>query len=234
MVGSPPPQPRPEGVKLHFGYTVKEGDRDDDGVSVGANAISLGGARVRSTVTGFDADLTHAAVGPFSDHRVDAGTETVPPAAGVTILDTDKNPLEPEADGKRRLVIPEGRQGRYGLKLNTRPTHTVNLVAIQSDGDEDLAVVRNFTQPSMTPDEWERPRWVPIAAAQDADSANGERIFQNVVHSRDPAYNDLLLPNVVVVEADDDPKPTGPTPPEITAVEVASEPELTSVRWVDA
>ena len=179
-------------------------------------------------MTGFDADLTHVAVGPFSEHRVDAGTEIVPAGAGVTIIDKNGDPLEPEADGKRRLVIPEGGQGRYGLKLNTRPAHTVNLVAIQSDGDEDLAVVRNFTQPSIAPDAWEQTRWVPIAAAQDADSENGERIFQNVVHSKDPAYNDLLLPNVVVVEADDDPKPTGPAPPEITAVAVASEPELTS------
>ena len=222
-MGSPPPEPRPEGVKLHFGYTVKAGDRDDDGVSVGANAIDLGGARVRSTVTGFDADLTHVAVGPFSDHRVDAGTETVPPAAGVTILDTDGSPL---AGDPPRLVIPEGGQGRYGLKLNTRPAHPVNLKAIQSDGDEDLAVLASFTQPSIAPGAWERPSWVDIAAAADADSENGERIFQNVVHSRDPAYNDLVLPNVVVVEADDDPKPTGPAPPEITAVEVASEPEL--------
>ena len=222
-MGSPPPEPHPEGVKLHFGYTVKAGDRDDDGVSVGANAIDLGGARVRSTVTGFDADLTHVAVGPFSDHRVDAGTETVPPAAGVTILDTDGDPLVGDPP---RLVIQEGKQGRYGLKLNTRPAHPVNLKAIQSDGDEDLAVLASFTQPSIAPDAWERPSWVDIAAAADADSENGERIFQNVVHSRDPAYNDLVLPNVVVVEADDDPKPTGPAPPEITAVAVESEPEL--------
>ncbi len=227
-MGSPPPQPRPEGVKLHFGYTVKAGDRDDDGVSVGANAISLGGARVRSTVTGFDADLTHVAVGPFSDHRVDAGTETVPAAAGVTILYTDGNELEPEADGTRRLVIPEGGQGRYGLKLDTRPAHPVHLKAIMSDGDEDLAVLPSFTQPSIAPGAWGAPRWVDIAAADDADSVDGERVFLHRVHSKDPAYNDLLLPDVVVVEADDDPKETGPAPPGISAVAVASEPELES------
>ena len=227
-MGSPPPEPRPEGVKLHFGYTVKAGDRDDDGVSVGANAISLGGARVRSTVTGFDADLTHVAVGPFSDHRVDAGTATEPAGPGVTILYTDGNELEPEADGTRRLVIPEGGQGRYGLKLNTRPAHPVHLKAIMSDGDEDLAVLPSFTQPSIAPGAWGAPRWVDIAAADDADSVDGERVFLHRVHSKDPAYNDLLLPDVVVVEADDDPKESGPPPPEITAVAVASEPELES------
>ena len=222
-MGSPPPQPRPEGVKLHFGYTVKAGDRDDDGVSVGANAISLGDARVRSTVTGFDADLTHVAVGPFSDHRVDAGTETVPAAAGVTIIDAKGNPL-----AGHRLVIPEGGQGRYGLKLDTRPAHPVHLKAIMSDGDEDLAVLPSFTQPSIAPGAWGTPRWVDIAAADDVDSVDGERVFLHRVHSKDPAYNDLLLPDVVVVEADDDPKESGPPPPEITAVAVASEPELES------
>ena len=222
-MGSPPPQPRPEGVKLHFGYTVKAGDRDDDGVSVGANAISLGGARVRSTVTGFDADLTHVAVGPFSDHRVDAGTATEPAGPGVTIIDAKGNPL-----AGHRLVIPEGGQGRYGLKLNTRPAHPVHLKAIMSDGDEDLAVLPSFTQPSIAPGAWGVPRWVDIAAADDADSVDGERVFLHRVHSKDPAYNDLLLPEVVVVEADDDPKESGPPPPEITAVAVASEPELES------
>ena len=216
MRGSPPPEPRPEGVKLHFGYTVGEGDRDDDGVSVAADAIDPGGATVRSAVTGFDADLTHVAVGPFSDHRVDAGTETVPPAAGVAIIDAQGDPLEPGADGKHRLVIREGGQGRYGLKLKTRPAHPVNLKAIQSDGDADLAVLPSFTQPSITPDEWEQPNWVDIAAAQDADSENGERIFQNVAHSTDPAYNDLILPDVVVVEADDDPVDAATSSPSTT------------------
>ena len=72
--GRPSPRPRPEGVKVHFGYTVKAEDRDDDGVAVGANAIRLGGARIRSAATGLDADLSHGALGPQSDHKVDGGT----------------------------------------------------------------------------------------------------------------------------------------------------------------
>ena len=97
-----------------------------------------------------------------------------------------------------------------------------------SDGDEDLAVLPSFTQPSIAPGAWGAPRWVDIAAADDADSVDGERVFLHRVHSKDPAYNDLLLPDVVVVEADDDPKESGPAPPGISAVAVASVPELTS------
>ena len=226
--GSPAPAPRSEAVKLHFEYRVGAGDRDDDGVSVGADAIGLGGATIRSAVTGFDADLSHAAVAPDPEHRVDAGTDQIPAGAGVEIIDANGDPLALESDGKHRLVIPEGGQGRYGLKLNTRPAHPVHLKAIQSDGDEDLAVLPSFTQPSIAPGAWGAPRWVDIAAADDADSVDGERVFLHRVHSKDPAYNDLLLPDVVVVEADDDPKESGPPPPEITAVAVASEPELES------
>ena len=221
--GSPAPAPRSEAVKLHFGYRVGAGDRDDDGVSVGADAVRPGGATIRSAVTGFDADLSHAAVAPDPDHRVAAGTATEPAGPGVTIIDAKGNPL-----AGHRLVIPEGGQGRYGLKLNTRPAHPVHLKAIMSDGDEDLAVLPSFTQPSIAPGAWGAPRWVDIAAADDADSVDGERVFLHRVHSKDPAYNDLLLPDVVVVEADDDPKESGPPPPEITAVAVASEPELES------
>ena len=221
--GSPAPAPRSEAVKLHFEYRVGAGDRDDDGVSVGADAVRPGGATIRSAVTGFDADLSHAAVAPDPDHRVAAGTATEPAGPGVTIIDAKGNPL-----AGHRLVIPEGGQGRYGLKLNTRPAHPVHLKAIMSDGDEDLAVLPSFTQPSIAPGAWGAPRWVDIAAADDADSVDGERVFLHRVHSKDPAYNDLLLPDVVVVEADDDPKESGPPPPEITAVAVASEPELES------
>ena len=223
VAGSPAPAPRSEAVKLHFEYRVGAGDRDDDGVSVGADAVRPGGATIRSAVTGFDADLFHGAVAPDPDHRVAAGTATEPAGPGVTIIDAKGNPL-----AGHRLVIPEGGQGRYGLKLNTRPAHPVHLKAIMSDGDEDLSVLPSFTQPSIAPGAWGAPRWVDIAAADDADSVDGERVFLHRVHSKDPAYNDLLLPDVVVVEADDDPKESGPPPPEITAVAVASEPALES------
>ncbi len=202
--GGPRPRPRPEGVKLHFGYTVKPRDLDDNGVAVGANAIRLGGARIRGAATGLDADLSHAAVGPLSDHKVDSGTAQPPQGAGVTIVDSEGNPLELQADGKHRLVIRELTRGRYGLKLNTRPTRMVYLHGIPSAGDEDLHILPNHTTLPSAPHEWETPIWVKIRAARDDDAVNGERVFLNRVHSRDPAYNDLILPDVLVVESDDD------------------------------
>ncbi len=166
--------------------------------------LRLGGARIRSAATGVDADLSHAAVGPLSGHKVDAATAQSPAGSGVTIIDGGGNPLEVQANGKYRLLIRESTRGRYGLKLNTRPTHTVHLRGIQSDGDEDLRVLPTHTVLPVAPDEWETPIWMEIRAAPDDDDADGERIFLNRVHSRDPAYNDLTLPDVLVVEQDDD------------------------------
>ena len=206
----PRPRPRPEGVKVHFAYTVQPGDRDINGIQVGAlaRAIELGGARIQSAadrvdadghqVDGVDADLAHAALGRLPGHKVDGGTAQPPAGSGITIIDTHGHPL-----ANHRLTIREGTRGRYGLKLNTRPTHTVRVAAIASDGDPDLQVLPTAeATKAITPDEWETPFYMELRAAIDDDDENGERVFLNRAYSTDPAYHDLILPDVVVVEAE--------------------------------
>ena len=201
----PRPRPRPEAVKVHFGYTVQPGDFDSDGVEVGelSSAIRLGDARILSAANGDEVELSYAALGRLMDHTVDGGSTQPPADAGVTIVDTDGNPLA-QVNGEYRLVIPENTLGRYGLKLNTRPTHPVDFSAIYGDGDEDLRVLPTYTPLSIAPDEWETTYWMEIRAWRDDDAVDGERVFHNYVHSKDPVYNDLILPDVLVVEADDD------------------------------
>ena len=203
--GRPQPRPQPEAVKVHFGYTVQPGDFDSDGVVVGAlsSAIRLGGARILSAANGDEVELSYAALGQLMEHTVDGGSAEGPAEAGVTIVDTDGRPLV-LVNGEYRLVIPEGTSGRYGLKLNTRPTHPVDFSAIYGDGDEDLRVLPTYTPLLIAPDEWGTTFWVDIRASPDDDRVDGERVFQNRVHSKDPVYNDLILPDVLVVEADDD------------------------------
>ena len=209
----PRPRPRPEGVKVHFAYTVQPGDRDTDGIQVGelASAIDLGGARIQRAadlvdadghkVDGVDADLAHAALGRLPDHKVDGGTAQPPAGSGITIIDTHGNPLK-----NNRLTLREGTRGRYGLKLNTRPTHTVRVVMVASDGDPDLQVLPTANaDKAITPDEWETPFYLDLRAAiDDDDEENGERFFLNHSSSQDPAYHDLILPDVTVVENDRD------------------------------
>ena len=47
---------------LYFRYTVQEEDRDEDGISIAANALLLNGGTIAATVGTTDVDLTHRAV----------------------------------------------------------------------------------------------------------------------------------------------------------------------------
>ena len=75
------------------------------------------------------------------------------------------------------------------------------VAAIATDGDPDLHMLptANATK-AITPDEWETPFYIELRAAIDNDEEIGERVFVNRSSSRDPAYHDLILPDVVVAE----------------------------------
>ena len=55
-----------------FGYTVLAGERDTDGVSVGANSLALSGGTIQADDDSDNATLTHAAMA-FPSHKVAAG-----------------------------------------------------------------------------------------------------------------------------------------------------------------
>ena len=212
--------PVPVSRYVHFGYSVQPFDRDADGVSVGANALRLAsGDRIQSDETDTYAEFDHAALAPQRGHQVDGretvdGEPTAPVAgAGITFVDTDGDPLELLANGTHRLSVPDGGEARYGLRLKTRPAHKVVVSHHYHTygGDSDLTVPRNFSfDGSIAPDTWDtKTAWVKVAAAQDDDAEDGERVFDNRAFSRDPNYHDLVLPDVVVVEADDDDEEKG-------------------------
>ena len=207
--------PAPVSRHVHFGYSVQPYDIDADGVSLGANALQLAsGDRIQSDETDTYAEFAHAALAPRGGHLVDGrttvdGEPTVPVVeAGIRFVDTDGNPLELLANGTHRLSVPEGGEARYGLRLKTRPAHKVVVSHHYHTygGDSDLTVPRNFSfDGSIRPDTWDtQTAWVKVAAAQDDDAEDGERVFDNRAFSRDPNYHDLVLPDVVVVEVDDD------------------------------
>ena len=68
--------------KLRFLYTVQAGDEDRDGVSVPANALSLGTGMTLKDQYGQDVVSTHGARG-FPDHLVNSA----PPPRGITGID---------------------------------------------------------------------------------------------------------------------------------------------------
>lgn len=72
---------------LRFGYAVREGDRDDDGISVAANALTGG---VIEDSHGNGADRTFEALPAAAAHKVDALT----PAARVVDLGVSSRPAD--------------------------------------------------------------------------------------------------------------------------------------------
>ena len=68
-----------EDQHAHFSYTVQEGDRDEDGISIPANSLLLNGGTIKSADGTTDADLTHAALAPDRVMNVDGSSDITPP-----------------------------------------------------------------------------------------------------------------------------------------------------------
>ena len=64
------------GSKVVFSYTVAVGDSDTDGISIGANKLSLNGGSIKDAAEN-DADLSHSAMSVQSGHKVDGIKPTI-------------------------------------------------------------------------------------------------------------------------------------------------------------
>ena len=73
---------------IFFDYNVQGDDRDEDGISLPANALILNGGTITATDGTTDADLTHAPVGPERDRKVDGGSDVPPPRVEAITFDT--------------------------------------------------------------------------------------------------------------------------------------------------
>ncbi len=63
---------QPSSTQIRFRYTVVAGDEDDDGIQIGANALTASGTNSIRDLAGNDADLSHFAQSISSNHKVDA------------------------------------------------------------------------------------------------------------------------------------------------------------------
>ena len=73
---------------VDFSYVVQEGDRDEDGIGIPANALILNGGSITAADGTTDADLTHAAVGPERDRMVDGSGDVTPPRVAAIYIDS--------------------------------------------------------------------------------------------------------------------------------------------------
>ena len=77
---------------VFFGYTVQEGEGDDDGISVAEDSITLNRGTIQDEA-GNNAELTHEALADDPGHKVDAPDVTGPTVSAVSITS------DPGSDG---------------------------------------------------------------------------------------------------------------------------------------
>ena len=114
----------------HFEYTLQEGDWDDDGISIAANSLLLSGGTIKSADGSIDADLTHAAVPPDRDTKVDGISDVTPPRVRAISIDSSPARGDTYELGETIEVVVEfdgavqaTGQPRLALTIGTRTRH---------------------------------------------------------------------------------------------------------------
>jgi len=79
---------------VDFAYTVTANDVDTDGISIGANALTLNSGTIHLAGGTTNAVLglgSHYVISNSSDHKVNGGTVTAAAVSGVSITSTQAN-----------------------------------------------------------------------------------------------------------------------------------------------
>ena len=143
-----------DGRSAHFSYTVQEGDRDEDGISIPANALSLNGGSITAADGTTDAELTHEEVAPERDKKVDGSSDVTPPRVRGIYIDSspahgdtyqlgETIEIEVEFDravkstGEPRLALTIGTRTRHATGFGWGHFLSVRYTVQAGDRDED-------------------------------------------------------------------------------------------------
>lgn len=152
-------QSSPRFSSLTFGYVVQSSDRDADGISIGANALTLNGGtiRIRGGSTDASLNLGSHAISNSANHKVDGSVETAPavtwwflwsaPASGDTyefgevIWGTVRFSRAVEVSGEPLLALTIGsatRQASYFVSVGaTKLFASFQYIVQAADADAD-------------------------------------------------------------------------------------------------
>ena len=89
---------------LYFYYIVQAADRDEDGISIPANALVLNGGTITAADGMTDADLTHGAVAAGRRNRVNGSLIKQPGVKGITVI---SSPAQGDTYGSGETVMVE-------------------------------------------------------------------------------------------------------------------------------
>ena len=137
-----------------FSYVVQEDDRDDDGISIPANALELNGGTITAADGSTDADLTHAPVGPDPDRKVDGSSAVTPPRVRAIYYDSSPTRSDTyelgetvgvvvefdgvvEATGNPQIALTIGTETRYANFSGWSSANTLRFRYTVQTGDSD-------------------------------------------------------------------------------------------------
>ncbi|MDE0449963.1 MAG: hypothetical protein OXH96_25125 [Spirochaetaceae bacterium] len=146
---------------LYFDYVVQAGDRDEDGISFAANALSLNGGTIRSADGTTDADLNHDAVPSWGGHKVNSDLASPPLVIGISVWPPAKGDTYEQGEtinvrvefhravtvtGSPQLALTIGTQTRHAAYTRSWWGGSVLLFSYavqEGDRDEDGIGIRN-------------------------------------------------------------------------------------------
>ena len=137
-----------------FSYVVQEDDRDDDGISIPANALELNGGTITAADGTTDADLTHAPVGTDPDRKVDGSSAVTPPRVRAIYYDSSPPRSDTyelgetvevvvefdggvEATGNPQIALTIGTETRYANFSGWSSDNTLRFRYTVQTGDSD-------------------------------------------------------------------------------------------------
>ncbi len=165
---------------LVFGYTVQTGDSDDNGIWIGDQDRTLVGNRtgnpqngtITSVDTGTAADLTHAALGQQSDHKVDgslSGPEPVdpvePPEVTLHLSDADGEVGEDAGAVTVTATVSPASATAFAVTVSASPVAPATDDDFELSTNRALSFAANATASSGT---------VTIAPVDDSDAESNQ------------------------------------------------------------
>ncbi len=132
-------------------------------------------------------DETYAGIDPVDVTLINVDDET----AGVTITPTEM-----------LTTTEEGGTAMFSIVLNAAPTSDVTITLMSSDDSEGTVAPQSLT---FTADNWNAPQDVLVTGVDD-DEIDGDQMYSIIMsaESDDGAYSGVEIPDVTVINVDDD------------------------------
>ena len=196
------------GTSVVFGYTIRDGDNDADGISVGANKLMLNDGSIKDDVGdgGEDANITHSAVPDDPKHKVGAPTtvSTAPSILSIAITsDADDDDYSYFHETIDRVPYALYDLGVYGIGDTVEVTVTFSeSVTVTGSPQLELTVGNSSKTAAYSSTDGSKVIFTYTVAVGNSDSdgisISADKLTLNGGSIRDGADNDATLTHIAL------------------------------------